>query len=173
MELKILHLIQNIHTPILDKIMIVVSSLGNAGIIWIVLIIVLLCFPKYRKCGITMMIALLIDVLACNVVLKNLVARSRPCWIDPTITLLVSNPKDFSFPSGHTAAAIASVVPLLHWHKREGAAALVLALLIAFSRMYLFVHYPTDILGGVAVGAAAGTIAIYIMKKVPDQQEIR
>lgn len=166
MELKILYLLQNIHTPILDKIMVVISSLGNVGIIWIILTILLLCFPKYRKCGITMAAALIIDVLVCNFVLKNLIVRSRPCWVDQSVALLVANPKDYSFPSGHTAAAFASVIPLLYYHKREGIAALIFALVLAFSRMYLFVHYPTDVLGGAVVGAAAGIAAVLIMKKV-------
>lgn len=173
MELKILHLIQSIHTPVLDKIMVVISSLGNAGMIWIAVTILLLCFSKYRKCGITMAVALMIDVLVCNIILKNLAARPRPCWVDQTVSLLVACPKDYSFPSGHTAAAIASVVPLLYYHKREGIIALVLALSMAFSRMYLFVHYPTDILGGIIVGVAAGAAAIYIVKKLPNRQEVR
>ncbi len=164
MELKILHILQGIHHPVLDKIMVIISSLGNAGIIWIIFTILLLCFPKYRRCGITMAAALIIDVVICNLILKNLVARSRPCWVDQTISLLIDNPKDYSFPSGHTAAAFAAVIPFLYYHKREGIAALIFALTLAFSRMYLFVHYPTDILGGIIVGVAAGTAAIAIMK---------
>lgn len=164
MELKILYLIQKMHTPILDKIMTDISSLGNAGVIWIVLIGIQFCFPQYRKSGMTMGMALIIDGIICNLVLKNMIARPRPCWVDPNISLLIATPKDFSFPSGHTAAAFAAVVPLMYYHRTEGMIVLVFALLMAFSRMYLFVHYPTDILGGILVGSISGIAAIYIIK---------
>lgn len=164
MELKLLHLLQNLHDVILDKIMLGISCLGNMGMIWIFITILCLCLPKYRKCGITMAIALIVDVTLCNLVLKNLVARSRPCWVDQSVALLVANPKDYSFPSGHTAAAFASSVTIFYYHKREGIAALILAVLIAFSRLYLFVHYPTDVLGGIVIGVLAGIAAVYIVK---------
>ena len=106
-----------------------------------------------------MMAALLVDVLLCNVLIKNLVARTRPFNVNTAVQLLVAKPRDYSFPSGHTAASFASVTALyLAGEKKLWKIALVLAVLIAFSRLYLYVHYPTDVLGGIITGAIAGYI---------------
>ena len=156
-ELSILDWIQTLHTPFLDKIMVFITRLGDAGIIWIVLSIVLLLIPKTRKSGAVMVAALVVDVVLCNIVLKNLVARTRPYDVNTGVHLLVAKLHDYSFPSGHTAASFTAVVALsFAGEKRAWKAALVLACLIAFSRMYLYVHYPTDVLGGVLVGILAG-----------------
>ena len=156
-ELSILDWIQTLHTPFLDKIMVFITRLGDAGIIWIMLSIVLLLIPKTRKSGAVMVVALVVDVLLCNIVLKNLVARTRPYDVNTGVHLLVAKLHDYSFPSGHTAASFASVTALyLAGEKKLWKFALVLACLIAISRLYLYVHYPTDVLGGVLVGIAAG-----------------
>ena len=156
-ELSILDWIQTLHTPFLDKIMVFITRLGDAGIIWIVLSIVLLLLPKTRKSGVVMVAALVVDVLLCNIVLKNLVARTRPYDVNTGVHLLVAKLHDYSFPSGHTAASFASVTALyLAGEKKLWKFALVLACLIAISRLYLYVHYPTDVLGGVLVGILAG-----------------
>ena len=111
-ELSILDWIQTLHTPFLDKIMVFITRLGDAGIIWIVLSIVLLLIPKTRKSGAVMVAALVVDVLLCNIVLKNLVARTRPYDVNTGVHLLVAKLHDYSFPSGHTAASFASVTTL-------------------------------------------------------------
>ena len=153
-ELSILDWIQTLHTPFLDKIMVFITRLGDAGIIWIVLSIVLLLIPKTRKSGAVMVAALVVDVLLCNIVLKNLVARTRPYDVNTGVHLLVAKLHDYSFPSGHTAASFTTLY--LAGEKKLWKFALVLACLIAISRLYLYVHYPTDVLGGVLVGIAAG-----------------
>lgn len=156
-ELNILDWIQTLHTPFLDKIMAFITRLGDAGIIWIVLSIVLLLIPKTRKSGAVMVAALVVDVLLCNIVLKNLVARTRPYDVNTGVHLLVAKLHDYSFPSGHTAASFASVTALyLAGEKKLWKFALVLACLIAISRLYLYVHYPTDILGGILFGVISG-----------------
>lgn len=145
------------HTPFLDKIMVFITRLGDAGIIWIVLSIVLLLIPKTRKSGAVMVVALVVDVLLCNIVLKNLVARTRPYDVNTGVHLLVAKLHDYSFPSGHTAASFASVTALyLAGEKKLWKFALVLACLIAISRLYLYVHYPTDVLGGILFGVISG-----------------
>lgn len=152
-ELSILDWIQTLHTPFLDKIMVFITRLGDAGIIWIMLSIVLLLIPKTRKSGAVMVVALVVDVLLCNIVLKNLVARTRPYDVNTGVHLLVAKLHDYSFPSGHTAASFASVTALyLAGEKKLWKFALVLACLIAISRLYLYVHYPTDVLGGILFG---------------------
>ena len=156
-ELSILDWIQTLHTPFLDKIMVFITRLGDAGIIWIVLSIVLLLIPKTRKSGAVMVVALVVDVLLCNIVLKTLVARTRPYDVNTGVHLLVAKLHDYSFPSGHTAASFASVTALyLAGEKKLWKFALVLACLIAISRLYLYVHYPTDVLGGILFGVISG-----------------
>lgn len=156
-ELSILDWIQTLHTPFLDKIMAFITRLGDAGIIWIVLSIVLLLIPKTRKSGAVMVAALVVDVVLCNIVLKNLVARTRPYDVNTGVHLLVAKLHDYSFPSGHTAASFASVTALyLAGEKKLWKFALVLACLIAISRLYLYVHYPTDVLGGILFGVISG-----------------
>ena len=112
MELNILDWFQTLHTPILDKIMTSITKLGDAGIIWIFLTILLLILPKMRKYGLAMLVGLCIDVIVCNGLLKNLVARTRPCDVNTAIQLLISHPTDYSFPSGHTAASFTAVAAL-------------------------------------------------------------
>ena len=156
-EFRILDFIQGMRTPVGDAVMCFITKLGNAGMIWIVLAVILLLIPKTRKTGIIILAALCIDLVVCNGILKNLFARIRPCDVNTQIQLLIARPDDFSFPSGHTAASFAAVAALYFSGERKlWKPALILACLIAFSRLYLYVHYPTDILGGILVGIAAG-----------------
>ena len=153
-ELKILDWFQTLHTPVLDKFMTSVTKLGNAGIFWIILTVLFLLIPKMRKTGVVMAAALIIDLLLCNVLLKNLVARTRPYDVNTGIQLLVAKLRDYSFPSGHTAASFASAAALYFaGEKKLWKPALVLACLIAVSRLYLYVHYPTDILAGIILAS--------------------
>ena len=169
MELQILDALQTIHNPVLDALMCAITRLGDAGIFWILLCMVLLILPKTRRSGVILMAALLVDLVICNGILKPLVHRIRPFDVKTGIELLVKRPIDFSFPSGHTAASFASVMALyLAGEKRLWIPALVLAVLIAFSRLYLYVHYPTDVLGGVVAGLAAGALGYWLVKKVSE-----
>lgn len=173
MELRILDFLQTIHTPLLDKILAFITSLGNAGIIWIVLAVVLLILPKTRKTGIIVAAALLMDLVLCNLILKNLVARVRPYDVNTAIAILIKKPLDFSFPSGHTAASFAAMTALfLAKMKNAWIAALVLAVLIAFSRLYFYVHYPTDVLGGAVVGILSGIIGYAIVEKIDKRRKV-
>lgn len=156
-EFRILDFIQSIRTPFGDVVMPVITALGNSGIFWILLACVLLAVPKTRKAGILVAAALCWDVVLCDGVIKNLVARARPCDINTSIQLLINTPHGYSFPSGHSAASFASVTALYFSKERKlWIPALLLAVIIAFSRLYLYVHYPTDILGGIVVGIIAG-----------------
>ena len=151
MEIHILDMIQNLRTPIGDVVVPLITRLGDAGIIWIILTVLLLIIPKTRKTGVIMMAALLVDVLLCDV--------------NTAVQLLVAKPQDYSFPSGHTAASFASVTALYFaGEKKMWKAALVLAVLIALSRLYLYVHYPTDIIGGVIFGSLSGYLGYKIVE---------
>lgn len=166
-EFSILDFLQTIHTPLLDKIMILFTHLGDQGFIWVCLTLVLLLIPKTRKIGVILLISLILDTLVCNVFLKNIFMRPRPCTINPNISLLIPKPQDYSFPSGHTAASftIVSVLCLLKQRKLF-IISVIVACLIAFSRMYLYVHFPSDIIGGIFVGILCGFISYLLSFKI-------
>ena len=131
----------------------IITKLGDAGILWILSAINLICFKKTRKTGITVGAALLLGVIFGNLILKPLVARVRPYNLNEAIELLIPSLTDYSFPSGHTLASFeAAGVLMICDRKRFGYAALAVAVVIAFSRLYLYVHYPTDVLAGVVLG---------------------
>ena len=149
----------NLWNPVLDVLMPLITLLGDAGIFWIAIAVVLLCTKKYRKVGLGMGIALVIGLLVCNVTLKPLVMRPRPYdyqadVFHKIIPLLVEKQHDFSFPSGHTIASFEAATVIAINNKKWGIAAVVLAVLISFSRLYLYLHYPTDVLASVVLGIA-------------------
>lgn len=165
-EFEFLDFLQTMHTPLITKIMKAASKLGDAGFIWILLTGVLLVIPKTRKVGILVSVALLLDVLTCNVILKPLIARTRPYDVNTAVELLIRAPRDYSFPSGHTAASFAAAAALWFADKKKLAIpALVLAVLIAFSRMYFYVHYPTDVLGGAILGMVCGWLSYKLLSQ--------
>jgi len=152
-DFTILDFIQNnFRFQILDKTMPYISLIGNAGAVWILITILLLSSKKNRFAGLVMALALISCVLIGNVTLKHLVARIRPFNIHNEIVLLIPHPTDFSFPSGHTMSSFAATTVLLLYNKKWGIWATILAILIAFSRLYLYVHYPSDILAGLIIG---------------------
>lgn len=148
----------------LDTVMPLITKLGDAGILWIVLTILLLLIPKTRKTGITMAAALIFDVLLCNLLLKPLIARVRPYDINTAVSLLIAPPTDFSFPSGHSAVSFAATTALFFKKDRLWIPALILSVCIAFSRLYLYVHYPTDVLAGILLGILTGWLGYLITK---------
>lgn len=159
-DFEILFFIQNhIRNNVLDVIVPFYSNLGNDGIIWIVVGIIMLLPKKTRKCGIMVLGALLVMLVVNNIVLKNLFAVSRPCATYPEMVDLVHVPTSYSFPSGHTVSAMAVAFTILTQHKKLGIVAVVMALLMGLTRLYVFVHFPTDVYGGIILGAA---IALFV-----------
>ena len=154
-DLAILDFMQaHLSCGFLDTVMPALTRLGDSGVIWIVLAAALLLFPRTRKYGLAAALALVIGALLCNVTLKPLVARLRPFEIADTMRqLLIDPPSDFSFPSGHTTSSFAAATALAAARARGGLAAMILAAVIAFSRLYLYVHYPTDVIAGALIGA--------------------
>ena len=166
MEIEILNLIQHLRTPFLDETMRFVTSLGNFSIAWVMLALVLILIPKTRKIGLVVMVAVVLDSVLCNVILKNIFVRPRPCDVNTAINLLIPRPSGYSFPSGHTSASFAAVAALYFSGERKiWKAALALAILIAFSRMYLYVHYPTDVLGGIVCGILCGCTSWWCIRR--------
>jgi len=148
----------------LDAVMPLITFLGNNGYIWIAVAVIFLLIARYRKAGYTLVIALLTEWGLVNGILKPLVGRARPFVLDPTFPLIATPPHDASFPSGHAAVSFACAYVIYHFNKRWGIVAYVLAGLIAFSRLYLFFHFPTDVLGGIVIGLAVGAFAVWLVK---------
>ena len=174
MEFSILYAIQNLRTDFLDTVIVKLTELvGSYGEIWLIAAAVMLTNRKTRRCAYTMVLSYLIVFGLGQFVLKDLVARVRPCQIDQTIALLVERPTSYSFPSTHTAWAFAAATSVFLHHKKAGIAVLVLAALVAFSRLYLFVHFPTDVLGGIVLGVLSALVAKalvdFVEKKIPDK----
>ena len=161
LDWSILHWIQNMLVcPALNFLMPKITLLGNGGMIWLLASGVLICTKKYRRQGILLLCGLAAGVLVGNVFLKNFVARPRPCWLDSSVRLLIANPTDYSFPSGHTLSSVIGATILTKTDRRFGYAAIPLAALIAFSRLYLYVHFPSDILGAAVLGAVIGILTL-------------
>ena len=164
-EFEILDFLQSIHSPVLTSLMSFITFLGEAGWFWILLGFLLLCMRKYRTVGAAVLTALSFDFIAANLILKPLVARPRPFWINDYIEMLVRVPQDYSFPSGHTMASFAAAGALLFMGKRMGILAVLLAALMGISRLYFYVHFPTDVLAGAIFGLACGWLGALLVKK--------
>lgn len=151
----VLHWIHNtLSSPVLDFLMPRITELGDGGAIWILTGLALMCTKKYRKNGFILIIGLALGIVTGNFLLKNLIARSRPCWIDHSVALLIANPSDYSFPSGHTLSSVIAATILTLSNKKFGFFAIPFAALIAFSRLYLYVHFPSDVFGATIIGLA-------------------
>lgn len=151
---------ENIRSELLDKLMIFLSAINNSGLIAIAAVVILLLWWRYRHVGVAASVSLLVEFILVNVLLKNIVGRIRPYVVNEELALLGDIPGDFSFPSGHTGSAFAvAVVMYLCMPKKYGVSALVLAALIAISRLYNGAHYPTDVLGALVIAILTGVIA--------------
>ena len=160
----------NMTSPFLDFLMPIITLLGDAGIFWMVCAAILLFTKKHRKIGIGMAIAMAMGLVVCNMILKPTVGRIRPYdfqeSLGVTINLLIEKQHDFSFPSGHTIASFEACTVLLLGNKKMGIPATILAILIAFSRMYLYVHYPTDVIASIILGTLFGVIGYLVANKI-------
>ncbi|MDF2820550.1 MAG: hypothetical protein K0R15_991 [Clostridiales bacterium] len=157
---------ENIRSEFLDNIIPTITKLGNAGFIWIVVAIMLIVYKKTRLGGYATALSLLLSVIMCNLLIKNLVARPRPFAGLDDIVLLINMPGEYSFPSGHATSSFAAAVSLLYINKKIGIPALIIAFTIAFSRIYLYVHYVSDVLFGAILGTLFAIVAHKIVKKV-------
>ena len=172
-DLPVLDWIQaNLKSSVMDTVMPIITVFGDAGIFWMVIAALLFIIPKTRKTGLGMAIAMMIGLIVCNITLKPLVARIRPYDLQLqefgiTIQLLGDKMHDFSFPSGHTIASFEAAVVMLKNSKKLGIPAMILAVLISFSRLYLYVHYPTDVIASVILGTLFALIGNFIAKRIP------
>ena len=157
----------NLRNPVLTPILKVITTLGNGGAIWILLTLIVLMLPKTRKVGCMMAMALIGTLLINNILLKNLVARTRPYEVIEGLTYLVRQPSDYSFPSGHAGCSFAvACIMLRRLPRRYGIPAIILAIVISFSRLYVGVHYPSDVLFGVISGILISYAAEAIVERL-------
>ena len=153
---------QHLRTDMLTPFMKIVTFLGNGGWFWILSAVVLLAIPRTSKTGSAAVLSLIFGVIVTNLLLKNIVARPRPFAEIEALIPLIAKPTDFSFPSGHTTASFAVALVMLRMlPKKIGIPAVVLAALVAFSRLYLGIHYPTDVLAGFVVALVGSSLAVW------------
>lgn len=164
---EILLWIQNhLRMEFLNPVVILITSLGNAGWFWLAVCAALLITKKYRRTGLTGLTAILIGFLITNLWLKNMVARIRPYETIEGLRLIGERAADFSFPSGHSTCSMAAAVVLFaRLPSRQGALALALGILICASRLYIGIHYPTDVLAGIGIGTMSAIAAMKIIKQ--------
>lgn len=167
-DLKILYYIhEHFNSIVLDKLSILIDFLGTAGLVWVLLSISLMLNKKYRKIGILILVSIALCGLFGEGILKNLVKRPRPFVNIPEINVLINKPHSYSFPSGHSSLAFAAATIIFHFKRKFGIGAIMVAIAFAFSRTYLFVHFPSDVLGGAILGISSALIVILTYKKTP------
>ena len=166
MDFSILYAIQNMRNPIMDAFILALTNImGSYGQIWLIIGAALCIFKKTRSCGAAILISYALVFLTGQFALKDLIARARPCHIDETVELLVRRPSSFSCPSTHTAWAFAAATSIFLYFRKPGIGVLIIAALIGFSRMYLFVHFPTDVLLGAVLGIILAFVTVKVQKR--------
>ena len=157
----------NLRCGFLTPVMRVITTLGNGGAFWIVLtLLLLLVFKRTRRMGVYCAASMLLTLLVVNLCIKPLAARTRPYELIQGLQILVSRPHDYSFPSGHSANSLTCAWTIFRLApKKYGVPALVLAVLIALSRLYVGVHYPTDVLAGAAIGVLLSEVALRALRR--------
>ena len=174
MGINILDYIQNnFRNDNLDEIMVYITRLGDAGIIWIVIALIIgMLNRKNLKITIMILLGLSMGLIVGNLVIKNLFMIDRPFIGNPHITLLIDAPLDYSFPSGHALSSFISAFIIFYNNKKWGILAIILALLISFSRMYLYVHYPIDIIASIILAIPISLFTIYIVNKIYNKEKL-
>ena len=171
LDFMFLELIQKLRNPVLDKIMSFITHLGSAGAIWILLAVIFIIGRKSRLSGIKIAVALLFGLVIGTLGMKHFFMRERPFTFEEALitleNLIISAPSDrYSFPSGHTLSSFTSAWLVLMYNKKLGVAAIILASLISFSRMYLYVHFPSDILGAVILSVPIALASNWVVNKI-------
>ena len=166
----------NLRSDFLDPIMKAITMLGDKGMIWILITLALLILRRTRPLGVICAVSMVIGLVITNLIIKNWVARVRPYELIQGLECIVKKADDWSFPSGHTTNSLACAwVMFRRAPKKWGVPALILAILISLSRLYVGIHYPTDVLGGAVIGIGSACLSLWLVpkleKKFPDLTE--
>ncbi len=164
---KVLLWLAKRHTKFLNRLLIFVTTTGDNGFIWFALCLPFLLMNKWRLTGFTILAAMGIASLTGEVTIKHIVKRVRPCNKAFEGYLLIENPPHYSFPSGHTTASFAVAAVFMCMCQQWYLPVLLYALLISFSRLYLLVHYPSDVIAGMLIGTVCGLVAIPVAGSIP------
>lgn len=170
-EYNFLSWVQEHRVAIVNPIMKFLSFLGDKGWFWILVALILLMMRQTRRTGMDMAVAMLLLFIVGNLILKNVIDRTRPYNLYQSLIPLAPKPHDASFPSGHTMHSFGAATAIFLNDRRWGTAALVLAFGIGISRMYNGMHYPTDVLAGALLGVAAGCLAHWIVGRYMDSRK--
>ena len=170
-DFNILNAIQSIRNPFLDTIMPLITFLGSGGIVWAVTALIMLCFKKSRKTGIVIIVSLLLGLFLSTMGLKNVIARERPYNTEGALltveNLLIGAPLGrFSFPSGHAISSFSAATVILLYSKKSAIPAIILAALICFTRLYLYVHFPSDVICGALFGILLAFVSNCLVNKI-------
>lgn len=165
-DFAILEALQAIHCPALDLILAAFTYIGQAGAVWIVASIIFLCIKSRRGTGAAVLTSLALEVLLNERIIKHIVKRPRPFTLHPWIDTVVHRPSSWSFPSGHACSSFAAATAIFCFDKRLGVIAYAVAAVIAFSRSYFYIHFPTDVLCGALLGVLIGISAAFIVRRI-------
>ena len=164
-EADFLNSMSSLRSPVMDKIMWFFSVIGNGGILPIGLTILLLIFVKTRKIGVEALISLLLTFIIANLIIKHAVDRVRPYEAYTYLESLIGKMVDSSFPSGHAANTFAVAIAILINNRKIGIPVTIVAVIMAFSRLYNVVHYPTDVLAGIFIGTTVAIVVHFALKR--------
>lgn len=171
-DFSVLNFIQeHFRCDALDWLTQLFSTIGHAGIVWIVISVIFIFFKKTRAAGVIGLLSMGLGLLLGEFVIKNIVARPRPFLTDDprnlflNAELIVKKPSGYSFPSGHSCCAFAAAVSSFKINKRVGVITTIVAALVAFSRLYNYVHFPSDVLAGTVIGILCALLVIFVFKK--------
>lgn len=168
-ETALLWIQQWVRQDWLNPLVEVFTSLGNGGAVWIVLTVLLLCRKSTRRLGVASAIAMLLGLICTNLVLKNLFLRPRPYTVVEGLVPLLTSADPNSFPSGHTTAAFAAGIAWAGTSDKRAVKwiAVIQAVCMGLSRLYVGVHYPSDVLAGMVIGTACALLSLYFLKRKP------
>lgn len=161
-----------LRTDWLTPVMLFITKLGNLGFIWVAMSLVMLCFRRTRRVGAAGLLAAFFSLCLNNMILKHAFSRTRPYEVVDGLILLTRKATDFSFPSGHAGSSFAAATAIFCMTRNKGGvAALILAALIAFSRLYIGIHYPSDVIAGVLTGTLCGLAAAWMIRKIMEKRK--
>ena len=166
----LLYVQNNLRSAKTDDVMKFITNLSDGGFIWLIISITLIISKKHRKTGFAMACTIAFGLIITNAIVKNTIQRMRPFMLIEELAALIPHPSDWSFPSGHATSSIGcGLIMLKHLHKTLGLTGLTLGILISASRVYLGVHYPSDVIAG----AVAGTISAAAADRIVNKYDIK